>query len=423
MLTDRFAPVSGGLFTQVTKADVGEATGELMAAGYDILAWADPFFPDRSLPDPVREAMAAHLVSGMPEHYTMPIGSVELRTEIARKLARDNGLPGVDPRRNVLVTPGSDAGLMFAMMPFLDPGDEVLVPDPSYPSNAGNARLLGAVPVAVPLHAADGYQPDVAEFAARLTPRTRMVLLTHPNNPTGTVLRRDRLEELCRWIVEQDLVLVCDQAFEDHVFDGVEMVTPAALPGMWQRTVTAFSVSKGLGLSGLRVGWLVADDVVMDRFYGAAVNVVGATSTLSQVGALAALREPGVLARNFSVLERRRRVAYDLLSDVPGVRMARPESGFLSWLDVSALGTAADVVEHVKDHARVVVNEGTAYGAQGAGHVRVVHGCFADEDRLVAALQRVRAALVALAGRPREHGSPGPTRRVRSGDQRSAQPS
>ena len=108
----------------------------------------------------------------------------------------------------------------------------------------------------VPLSAKDGYQPDAAAFAERVTPRTKMVLLTHPNNPTGTVFSRGSLEALCRVIVEHDLILVCDQAFEDHIFDGRELVTPAALPGMWERTVTTFSISKGLGLGGLRVGYI-----------------------------------------------------------------------------------------------------------------------------------------------------------------------
>lgn len=395
-LTSRFAPLSGGLFADITKADVGEATAELMAQGYDVLAWADPYFPERSLPASVEEAMVLALRTGAPEHYTMPIGSLELRTELARKVARVNGLD-VDPRRNIIVTPGSDSGLLFAMMPFLEPGDEVLIPDPSYPSNFGNASLLGAVAVPVPLDAANGYQLDVAAFAERITPRTRMVVLTHPNNPTGTVFRRDLLEQLSALIVEHDLVLVCDQAFEDHVFDEAELVTPAALPGMFERTVTVFSISKGLGLSGLRVGYLVADEQIMDRFYGAAVNVIGATSTLSQVGAVAALRDPSILERNRAAFDQRRRLAHELLSDIPGVRIELAPSGFLSWLDVSELGTAEEVAAHLRERARVVVNEGTAYGSLGAGHLRIVHGSIGDDARARAALNRVRVALLELA--------------------------
>lgn len=395
LLTPRFSPLQGGLFAEVTKADVGEGAGRLMEAGYDVMAWADPFFPDPSIPPSVKTAMADALDGGLPSHYTMPIGSLELRTEIAAKLRRRDGL-AVDPSRNVLITPGSDSGLLYAMMPFLNEGDEVLVPDPSYPSNAVNCRILGAVPVPVPLHASDGYQLDVAEFERRLSPRTKMVLISHPNNPTTTVFRREALEGLARLVVANGLILVCDQAFEDHVFDGIEMVSPSTLPGMWERTVTTYSISKGLGLSGFRVGYLVADDRIMDVLYGGAVNVLGATNTLAQIGALAALRDATILPEYSRILDRRRKLAFDAFSTIPGVTMQMPESGILSWLDVGALGSSAEVAARILDRAHVLVNEGESYGAQGAGHLRIVHGCFAEESRAIAALTRIRDALITL---------------------------
>ena len=388
----RFNGLEGGLFSPVEKADVGEGAARLQAQGYDLLGWADPFFPDPSLPESVCRAMTEALASGMPAHYTMPIGSLELRTELAEKCRRYNQLE-VDPSRNVLVTPGSDSGLLFAMMPFLDTGDEVLVPDPSYPSNFLNCRLCGAKAVPVPLDAANHYRLDVEAFRARLTSRTKMVVLTHPNNPTGTVFSREELEALSRLICENDLILVCDQAFEDHVFDGREMVTPASLPGMWERTVTTFSISKGLGLSGLRVGYLVACDAFMDVFYAAAVNVLGATNTVAQIGALAALRDKTLLPRYHQVLERRRNLAYEAFSAVPGVGVERPQSGILSWLDVSRLGTDTQVADYLREHAHVVVNEGRNYGAQGAGHLRLVHACFASDEKARSVFARIADSL------------------------------
>ncbi|WP_108718005.1 pyridoxal phosphate-dependent aminotransferase [Miniimonas sp. S16] len=387
--------VSGGLLRPATKADVGETAGTLLAQGYDLLAWADPFFPDRSLPRSVREAMVAEIERGSAEHYTMPVGALDLRRALADKVAKVNGLT-VDPQRNLMVTPGSDSGLLLALLPLIEPGDEVLVPDPSYPSNARDVELLGGVPVTVELDPAAGFQLDVARFEAARTDRTRVVLLTHPNNPTGTVFRRERLEALARWIVEHDLMLVCDQAFEDHVYDGLEMVTPAALPGMWARTVTVFSLSKGLGLSGLRVGYLVADEALMDFYYGAAVNVVGATSTVSQAGALAALTDPTIVPGVRDALLAHRDIAWQELGQIEGVRATWPESGFLLWLDVSSLGSGADVAAHVLDSARVIVNDGAAYGASGAGCLRIVFGCYRDSERLRAVLRRVRSALEEL---------------------------
>ena len=200
---------------------------------------------------------------GLSAHYTHPVGDAELKAAIARKLARQNGL-SVVPERNILITPGSDSGLLFAMMPFIEPGDEVLVPDPSYPSNFLNPKLLGGKAVSVLLDEENGFRLTRAALEAALSPRTKMVLLTNPNNPTTTVFSREEMTMLAEFVIEHDLVAVVDQAFEDFLFDGREMVTLAALPGMWERTVTVCSVSKGMALSGVRVGYLVADDHIMD---------------------------------------------------------------------------------------------------------------------------------------------------------------
>ena len=257
-MNSRFRDLQGGLFLKVAKADVGEGAGDFQKAGGDNMAWADPFFPDPSIPESVMEAMQKALAGGFPSHYTMPIGMVELRQALAKDISERTGMP-MDPSRNVIVTPGSDSGLLYAMMPFLEEGDEVMVPDPSYPSNFLDPKLLGAVTVPVPLFEADNYQPDIREFEKRLTDKTKMVLISHPNNPTTTVFRREAMEALCRFVVEHDLILVSDQAFQDHIYDDIEFVHPATLPGMWERTVTVCSISKGLGLSGFRIGYIYAE--------------------------------------------------------------------------------------------------------------------------------------------------------------------
>ncbi len=395
-LNSRFAPLQGGLFLNVTKADVGEGTGNFQKAGGDVMAWADPFYPDPSIPESVKEAMHQALESGIPAHYTMPIGMLELRQALAEHITETTGLP-IDPSRNVIVTPGSDSGLLYAMMPFLEAGDEVLVPDPSYPSNFLDPALLGAVPVPVPLREENNYQPEIEEFRKRLTPKTKMVLITHPNNPTTTVFRRQAMEELCRFIVENDLILVSDQAFQDHIFDDIEFVHPATLPGMWERTLTVCSISKGIGLSGFRIGYIYANDVIMDTLYGGAVNVLGAPCTLSSIGAIAALKDRRHLADVYTRLERRRRQAYDILHDVPGVTMKMSESGILSWLNVSRLGTDEEVCTRLQEEARILVNQGSPYGSQGKGHIRIVTACFASDEEAARRFTRIRDVLLKMA--------------------------
>ena len=397
-MNNRFRDLQGGLFAEVTKADVGEGAGILREQGVDIMAWADPFFPDPSLSDSVKNTMLEAIEEGACSHYSMPIGLLELRKVLAEKVKKQTGLE-INPSRNIIVTPGSDSGLLYAMMPFIDDGDEVLIPEPSYPSNSLNPKLLGGKAVTVPLYYEDNYQVRIEEFEKRLTNKTKMVLITHPNNPTTTVFRRESVEKLCEFIIENDLVLVSDQAFEDHIYDGIEFVHPATLPGMWERTLTVCSISKGIGLSGFRIGYVYGNDRIMDVLYGGAVNVLGAPCTISSLAAITAVRDEELLKSNFIRLERRRRLAYEILSTIPGVEMRMPESGILSWINIEKLGTSEEVASYILEHAKVLVNEGVPYGEHGEGFLRIVTACFSSDKQAEEALLRIKRALILLGGR------------------------
>ncbi len=396
-MKDAFRSLNGGLFSgDAGKADVGDILSLCAREGIELLGWADPFFPDPVLPEHIRQALIQAINSGRAVHYTPPVGDAALKEAIAVKLAAYNKL-SINPQRNILITPGSDSGLFFALLPFIHPGDEVLVHAPSYPSNFITPGLLGGVAVPVACHAETGFHLPLDEYERCLTPRSRVVLLTHPNNPTSIVYSREELEALADFVIAHDLVLVVDQAFEDFIYDDREFVTPAALPGLGERTVTVFSASKGLGLSGLRVGYLTAGDGIMDALFAAAVNVTGAANSAAQAGALAAFRNDAFLLDYKTIFERRRHLVHSLLNKIPGVHMALPESGFLSWVDVGDLGGAKAVTDYLLRHARVAVNDGSLYGPGGENYIRIVHGCFRDEDKLLAVLNRVRDALANLA--------------------------
>lgn len=400
MVTEKMIPAfqkaEGGLFSTVEKADVGDAVVKMRKRGVALMSWADPFYPDPSMPAHVAEAMIESINSGFASHYTTPIGSSELKAEIAKKLKKVNGIDVV-PDRNIIITPGSDSGLFFAMLPFVHDGDEVMIIDPSYPNNFQNTEIMGGVAVRIPVYAENGYQFEIADFEAKLTDKTKMIVLTNPNNPTTTVYRREKLEQLAEFAVKHDLIVVVDQAFEQPVFDGIEMVTIAALPGMWERTVSVFSISKGMGLSGLRVGYIVADEYIMDKMYGVAVSVLGATSTSAQMGAIAAMKDDSFMEKYFDVFDKRRKIVYDNLHDIPGISMQLSESGFLSWIDVSQLGTESEVMSYLNEHALVSINSGTPYGEQGQGHIRIVHGVFSNDEALENAILRMREALLNLS--------------------------
>lgn len=390
-ISRRFQGVEGGLFGEVTKADVGDSVSNL-DKDTALMCWADPFYPDSSIPEEIVETMVAAFRSGFPSHYTMPIGSLELRQEIAKKLSAFNHL-NVDPKRNIIITPGSDSGLFFALAAFLDEDDEVLVPDPSYPNNFQCPKLLGAVTVPVPLDAEHGYALDMEALERAVTPRTKLMLLTHPNNPTTTVFPSEQLQRLSEFILRHDLILVVDQAFEDMVFDGKEFVTPAALPGMWEHTITVCSISKGMALSGFRVGYIVACDTYMDVFYGAAVSVIGATNTASQIGAITAFRNMDFMKAYYQCYDRRRKMCVRILGDVPGIKIAMPESGFFCWVDIRELGDSTEIMEYLTKEAHVVINDGKNYGAQGSGYIRIIYGSMGSDEMAEAAIHRIAEAL------------------------------
>lgn len=396
-LAENFKEIQGGLFSKVSKADVGTALNKLIANGAALMCWADPFFPDPAIPEHVKEATIKGIIEGTSAHYTMPIGNMELKIEIAKKLEKFNKFKNINPERNIIITPGSDAGLLFAMMPFINPGDEVMVPDPSYPSNFLNPKLLGGITIPVPLDVENNYQINIEEFEKRVTPKTKMILITNPNNPTTTVLRRESLEKLAEFAIKHDLIVVSDQAFEDSVYDDIEFVSIATLPGMWERTITVCSISKGMALSGYRVAYIVADDHIMDVYYGCAVNVIGATNTASQLGAIAAMKNNKFLQEYNEIFEKRRKKVYELFNSIPGVSMKMPECSFMSWVNISKLGTSSEVYQYIIKEANVIVNEGTPYGKQGEGYLRVIHGAYKDEDKLMEALNRVKVALTKLA--------------------------
>ena len=299
----------------------------------------------------------------------------------------------VDPERNILITPGSDSGLYFAILPFIEDGDEVLIPSPSYPNNTLNIEIMGGRVVPVPLHPETGYQLEAELLEQNVSEKTKMIVLTHPNNPTTTVYNRQSLEILRDFVLRHDLILVCDQAFEDFCYEN-EMITPAAMDGMFERTVTVFSFSKGMGLSGLRVGYLVCGDEIMDSLYANAVSVLGATNTACQKALIAALEDPSFMQEFERSFDIRRQAAKKILNSIPNVHADLPQSGFLCWVDVSRLGDSSQIVQYLVKHAQVAVNDGKNYGPGGEGHLRIVLGVYRDDAKVIAALERIKAALI-----------------------------
>lgn len=362
-------------------------------ADCDWLSWADPFYPSSKLPEHIRSACIEAL-DGPGAHYTLPVGLEPLRRAMAEKVQRVNGLQ-VDPMQELFVIGGSDTGLFYAMMPFITPGagDEVILPDPSYMGNFTNVALLGAKAVHVPLDASRDFTFDFDEMERAVTPHTRLLVLTNPNNPTGRCYTREELLALAAFVERHDLAVVVDQAFEDCVFSGHEMVTFAALPGMFERTTTVFTTSKGMGLCGFRVAYLVSCRRFSKAYQTALVAVGGAPNTVAQYGALAAFEEPEFLKDYVARYEERTRRTWEMLQTVPNIKCRMPDAGYYLWIDVSALDTPANVSRYLIDQARVGVAEGSGFGKQGSNHIRIITASLSDDVAYYTAVGRMCNAL------------------------------
>ncbi|MBS5987995.1 pyridoxal phosphate-dependent aminotransferase [Clostridium sp.] len=387
-----FKNIEGGLFSEVEKADVGNSYQELGKRGVSLMGWADPFFPDKCIPEHILNSVLNSINGDMATHYTAPVGNDELKLEISKKLRKFNNLE-VDINRNILVTPGSDSGLFYSMMPFIEEGDEVIIPTPCYPNNILNTKLLNGIPKYLELKEDQGYQLKEGDLEQCLTKRTKMLIITHPNNPTTTVFNKKSLELICNFVIENDLILICDQAFEDFTYEN-ELITPASLPGMFERTISIFSTSKGMGLSGFRVGYIVASDTIMDKLYGAAVNVLGATNTIAQLAVIEAFKDSTYLEKFKKSFDYRRKMAYEIINEIPNVSMLMPESGFLGWINVSKLGKSSEIQKYLIKEAKVFLNDGANYGAGGDGYLRIVLGTYKEDKKVVEALYRIKDALI-----------------------------
>lgn len=375
---------------KATEAD--DHWGGIDTSEVALMCISDPFWPDDCTPDYVRDAAIASLRDGSGAHYSSPIGEPELRAEIAKRVARLNGIQ-VDPSRNITVGGGSVPLFIFAMRPFLEPGraNEILTPAPSWVTNYEIGPLSGGVTVPVPTYAEDGYDLRIDEFEKRLTPRTKMILIANPNNPTTTVYSRSALEGLAEFARSNDLIVVTDQVFEDVVFDGHEMTQIAAMDGMADRTILISSLSKGMALCGHRLGYVVASEEISDVLHSCAAHFLGAPNTVAQAAAVAALRAPEFLEEYRREYMARAEVICSMLDAVPNLKFQRPQSAYFLWLDVAAFGGARQTADYLLREAKVLTNEGDAWGSDT--HLRLVYSNYADRQRCFDAISRIVDAL------------------------------
>src|SRR5437588_1811762 len=340
---------------------------ELEAQGRSIihLELGEPdFHPGQSVVD-----SAVHALHDGRDRYCNVQGVPALRQEIAAYLARTRNIQvSAD---NVVVAPGCKLSLFQSMMALLEPGDEVLYPDPGFPGYASIACGLGAVPVPFTLSARNRFQPDPAEVAAKITPRTSMLLTNSPGNPTGTVYTDAVQRALAELAVKHDLWVLSDEIYARIIY-GNEYLSMLLYPGMAERTLIIDGFSKSFAMTGWRLGYTVAPPDVVPALAMLAVNTYTCVAEFTQYAAIDALRDrEGTTPRMVAEFARRREQFVRDLNRVPGFRCAPPDAAFYAWVETTGTGmTAEELCRILLEEAGVAAIPGAAFGLAGKDFVR-----------------------------------------------------
>ena len=340
---------------------------ELEAQGRSIihLELGEPdFHPGQSVIESATNALAKGK-----DRYCAVIGVPELRAELAAYLARTRNIEVL--AENTVLAPGCKIALFLAMMALLEPGDEVLYPDPGFPGYASITRGLGAVPVLFELSSRNLFQPDPAEVAAKITSRTRMLITNSPGNPTGTVYTDDVQRSLAQLAVKHDLWVLSDEIYARIVYDG-EYFSMLRYPGMHERTLIIDGFSKSFAMTGWRLGYTVAPPEVVPALAMLAVNTYTCVCEFTQYAAIDALRDrEGNTPRMVAEFARRREQFARDLNRIPGFRCQPPEGAFYAWVDITGTGmTAEDLCHLLLEEAGVAVIPGAAFGPSGKDFIR-----------------------------------------------------
>ena len=341
--------------------------------------------PDQEPPAAAIEAMIGAVREGR-TGYSPTIGYVALREAIAARVARRSGQSCTAD--NIAVVPGAQGGLFCAMQCLAGPGDEVVVAEPIYATYEGVIGASGARMITFPLRPERGFRPDLDALARAITPRTRVIWINSPHNPTGTVFTRGEVEAIATVCREHDLWLLSDEVYEDLAF--VRPHTGAwSLPGMAERTVVVSSLSKSHAVPAFRLGWVVGPPDLIRHMANLLLCLTYGSPAFIQYGALAALRDelPEVAALRENYRERAALMSR-LLAEAPGCRVIPPEGGMFVLLDVRSTGLgAADFAWRLLDSEGVAVLPCDGFGPSAQGHLRIALS--APEARLRDAAERI----------------------------------
>ncbi len=371
----------------------GEKARQLARQGHDVIDLGQSS-PHHVTPQHIIDAGIQALNAGH-TNISSSRGLPELRQAMSAKLADHNGRT-VDPDGDILVTPGSKMGLYEAINAYIEAGDEALVLEPTWVSFSQQVEMAEGVPVAVPLSEEEEYHISYEQLKEYVTPRTKMIVINNPNNPTGRVYTEEELAAVARLAQEQDLLVICDETYEYFLYDANRHVTIATLEGMAERTLTSYTFTKAYSMSGWRLGCIVAQSNLLEPLLKIQEQTASFVSPFVQMAGVAALQGPqDHLPRWREDCDELRMRCAERLSQVPGVHCPLPEGATFLFPRYSADVSSTELAELLVEREGVVVTPGIGFGESGEGHFRVAL-MRSPADRVVEGVERIARVLETL---------------------------
>ena len=344
--------------------------------------------PDITTPEHIRRAAKRALDEGK-THYSPNTGIPELRQAIADRYSSGYGVDYY-AKSEVMVVVGGTEALFCAIAAFLNPGDEVILPEPGYLTYDPAVRIAGGSPVGVPVDEPD-FRMRPQDIEAAITDRTKLIMLNFPSNPTGAVMPADEIREILDIAREHDLLVLSDEIYEAFTYDGLKHVCVPAIDR--ERVILVNGFSKTYAMTGWRVGYVCAPKELMEPMFKVHQNVTSSTNTFAQWAAVEALRGPQNCVRKMVAdYDKRRKLTFELLNSIPGFKCPMPKGAFYAFANVKALGMRSEeLADYIFKRAKVVVSPGTAFGRLGEGYLRV---SYANKPKNIElAVERIKKAL------------------------------
>jgi len=353
--------------------------------------------PDFDTPIHIKEAGKRALDLGY-THYSPNAGYPELREAIAEKLRTENNIEVT--AENIMVTIGASAGLLLSTLVVVEPGDEVLIPDPGFVIYEAVVRIAGGKPVRVPLREEDDFRMLPEKVNELITPKTKCIFINSPHNPTGAVLEYSDIKGIAEIAIDNGIYVISDEVYEKLVYDGAKHYSIASIPGMEELAITVNAFSKTFAMCGWRIGYVAASTKLINEMVKLQQFTVVHAPSMAQRAALEGLRNPESkkfiedMVREY---DRRRRFMVENLNKIYGFKVKPPKGAFYVFANVKELGmTSTDLAELILSEAGVITVPGSAFGPNGEGYLRF---CYATSiSQIELGIKRIEGVIKKIKG-------------------------